>query len=150
MAEQTHFTTSEIADSYSAPSWLVRRIVDALGDDVPRAGLYRLVPSPAFSWLFTDYSGGCAMRFMTTNPNNLTNDSEQSMPTNRTSAPASGAYLWTLAQLAEVLRVDRRTVERWASAGRIPGRIQLSPRAIRYCRDDVLQWIEDGCPRPSE
>ena len=44
MSGKTHLTTSEIATRYDAPAWLVRRIVDGLGADVPRAGLYRIVP----------------------------------------------------------------------------------------------------------
>jgi hypothetical protein len=37
-------TTSEIAKAFAVPVWQVRRAVDALGADVPRAGLYRFVP----------------------------------------------------------------------------------------------------------
>jgi hypothetical protein len=44
VSEKTHLTTTEIAARYGAPAWLVRRVVDGLGADVPRAGLYRIVP----------------------------------------------------------------------------------------------------------
>jgi hypothetical protein len=42
--DQSHLTTSEVADLCNAPVWAVRRAVDALGLPIPRAGLYRLVP----------------------------------------------------------------------------------------------------------
>jgi hypothetical protein len=44
VSAKTYLTTTEIAKRYGAPAWLVRRIVDGLGADVPRAGLYRIVP----------------------------------------------------------------------------------------------------------
>jgi excisionase family DNA binding protein len=61
--------------------------------------------------------------------------------------PASTPFL-TIADLAAMLRVDRRTVERWASSGRIPtsARVQLGPRAVRYRREAIEQWIAAGCP----
>jgi hypothetical protein len=39
-----HITTGEIAAEYGVPIWLARRAVDSLGETIPRAGLYRLVP----------------------------------------------------------------------------------------------------------
>jgi hypothetical protein len=44
MRPKTHLTTKEIAEALGIPVWLARRAVDALGEDIPRAGLYRLVP----------------------------------------------------------------------------------------------------------
>jgi len=40
----THFTIGQIRARYQAPYWLVRKAVDALGEPLPRAGLYRMVP----------------------------------------------------------------------------------------------------------
>jgi len=40
----SHLTTGEIAEMYGLPDWKIRRAVDALGLDIPRAGRYRLVP----------------------------------------------------------------------------------------------------------
>ena len=37
-------TTGQIAEIFRAPEWKVRRIVDRLDVEIPRAGLYRLVP----------------------------------------------------------------------------------------------------------
>jgi hypothetical protein len=45
MARKTHFTTGEVALQLGIPVWLARRIVDDLGEDIPRVGLYRLVPA---------------------------------------------------------------------------------------------------------
>jgi hypothetical protein len=41
---KSHLTTGEIAAMLGVPGWAVRRAVDTLGENVPRAGLYRLVP----------------------------------------------------------------------------------------------------------
>jgi hypothetical protein len=45
MSDKSHLTTGEIAAKLGVPGWAVRRAVDALGEDISRAGLYRLVPS---------------------------------------------------------------------------------------------------------
>lgn len=37
-------TTSEAAKLLGAPEWQVRRIADELDQNLPRAGLYRLIP----------------------------------------------------------------------------------------------------------
>lgn len=44
MPTTTHITIGDLARRYCVPAWQVRRIVDRLGTDIPRAGLYRLVP----------------------------------------------------------------------------------------------------------
>jgi hypothetical protein len=44
MVVKPFYTVGELATRYRLPEWLTRRIVDALGADVPRAGQYRLVP----------------------------------------------------------------------------------------------------------
>jgi hypothetical protein len=43
-ASKTHLTTPEVARALGVEVWQARRAVDALGEAVPRAGLYRLVP----------------------------------------------------------------------------------------------------------
>jgi hypothetical protein len=45
MPRKAFFTTREIAELCGAPVWLVRRVVDRLGEEIPRVGLYRLVPA---------------------------------------------------------------------------------------------------------
>ena len=44
MTPSTHVTIGEVAEIFQAPQWKVRRIVDAMGADIQRAGLYRLIP----------------------------------------------------------------------------------------------------------
>jgi hypothetical protein len=44
-ATKAYLTTREVAEHCGIPAWLARRIVDGLGEDVPRIGLYRLVPA---------------------------------------------------------------------------------------------------------
>ena len=44
MCQSTHLTIGDIAEFYGEPGWKIRRIVDALPDDIPRAGRYRLIP----------------------------------------------------------------------------------------------------------
>ena len=42
-------TVGQVADILGAPEWKVRRIVDSLDTEIPRAGLYRLVPRSMLS-----------------------------------------------------------------------------------------------------
>ena len=51
--------------------------------------------------------------------------------------------------LAKLLRVDQRTIERWDARGLIPGRVHLPGRSVRYRRELVMAWLDAGCPRPS-
>jgi hypothetical protein len=44
MQSKSYLTTGEIARLLGVPGWAARRAIDALGEDVPRAGLYRLLP----------------------------------------------------------------------------------------------------------
>lgn len=39
-----HCMIGELVALYRLPDWKLRRAVDALGKDIPRAGQYRLVP----------------------------------------------------------------------------------------------------------
>jgi hypothetical protein len=45
MATTRFFTVGKLAAKYERPEWLLRRIVDSFGLELPRAGQYRLVPS---------------------------------------------------------------------------------------------------------
>jgi len=40
----THLTVGQLAEMFGLPTWKVRRAVDSLGGDIPRAGMYRMVP----------------------------------------------------------------------------------------------------------
>lgn len=41
---QSHLTVGEVSKIFDAPAWKIRRVVDELDVDLPRAGLYRLIP----------------------------------------------------------------------------------------------------------
>lgn len=55
--------------------------------------------------------------------------------------------LLTTAQAAQLLNVGQRTLWRWSRSGIAPPPVQIGGSAIRYRRDEYLQWIADGCPR---
>jgi hypothetical protein len=42
--DKKYFTTGEVALALGVAVWQARRAIDALGAEIPRAGLYRLVP----------------------------------------------------------------------------------------------------------
>jgi hypothetical protein len=44
VTEKTHLTTTEAAAACGAAAWQIRVVADALGELVPRAGQYRLIP----------------------------------------------------------------------------------------------------------
>ncbi len=43
--EATYLTIGDVVRDYGIAAWQARRAVDALGVQLPRAGLYRLIPS---------------------------------------------------------------------------------------------------------
>jgi hypothetical protein len=45
MTQKSFFTVGQLADRFNEPQWKVRRAVDSLDTEVPRAGQYRLVPA---------------------------------------------------------------------------------------------------------
>jgi len=44
MPKEIHLTVGQLAERFQQPDWRIRRVVDGLDADVPRAGQYRLVP----------------------------------------------------------------------------------------------------------
>ena len=44
MTLASHLTTGQVAIFYGVPEWRIRKIVDSLGCDIPRVGLYRMIP----------------------------------------------------------------------------------------------------------
>jgi hypothetical protein len=44
MNVKSFLTTKEIAIRFGVEQWQARRAVDALAQEIPRAGLYRLIP----------------------------------------------------------------------------------------------------------
>jgi hypothetical protein len=41
---QPFLTIGQLAEHYHEPEWKIRRLVDSLESNIPRAGQYRLVP----------------------------------------------------------------------------------------------------------
>jgi len=53
---------------------------------------------------------------------------------------------------AALCGVSPATWWRWQAAGRLPAPVRPSPGTVRWIREDVVAWINDGCPprgRPS-
>jgi hypothetical protein len=44
MPQASHLTVGQVAEIFGASEWKIRRIVDSFGVEIPRAGLYRLIP----------------------------------------------------------------------------------------------------------
>jgi excisionase family DNA binding protein len=64
------------------------------------------------------------------------------------------AYL-TEGQVAEMLRISRRTLQAWRLRGGGPPYVRVGPRMVRYRAGDVLHWLETCarsggqlCPTP--
>lgn len=49
---------------------------------------------------------------------------------------------FTKPQLAELLGVCVKTVERWAAMNEAPPKTRLGPRLIVFHRDDVKAWLD--------
>jgi hypothetical protein len=44
MSPTSHLTVGQVAKFFQVPEWRIRRIVDSLDAEIPRAGLYRFIP----------------------------------------------------------------------------------------------------------
>lgn len=54
--------------------------------------------------------------------------------------------LLTTKQAAKLVNVGERTLWRWSRSGIAPAPVKIGG-AIRYRRDDLLEWIQADCPR---
>ena len=54
--------------------------------------------------------------------------------------------LLTVNEVAERLRVGRRTVYRWTDAGLMPRPLKLGS-LVRWRADELDRWIAGGCPK---
>jgi len=55
----------------------------------------------------------------------------------------------TLPEASCLMGVGQRTFHRWASIGRAPAGVKLSPGrrgARRWSKSELLEWIRSGCP----
>lgn len=63
------------------------------------------------------------------------------------SPPAHAPALLSIAQLAALLGLSRRGVERLRASGRLgPTAISFGPRCVRFNAAEVQRWIAAGCP----
>jgi excisionase family DNA binding protein len=58
----------------------------------------------------------------------------------------TAAELLTTAEVAEMLGAGQRSVWRWAHSGVMPAPVRIGA-AVRFRRDEILDWIAEGCPR---
>lgn len=58
--------------------------------------------------------------------------------------------LLTTAEAARLVNVGERTLWRWSRCGIAPRPVKIGTGktgAVRYRRDEYLEWIRSGCPR---
>jgi predicted DNA-binding transcriptional regulator AlpA len=55
--------------------------------------------------------------------------------------------LLTTKQAAALVACGERTLWRWSRSGVAPRPVKIGASAVRYRRDEYLEWIDDGCPR---
>jgi predicted DNA-binding transcriptional regulator AlpA len=58
--------------------------------------------------------------------------------------------LLTTAEAARLCGIGERTLWRWSRCGIAPGPLKIGSGkngAVRFRRDDYLEWIRAGCPR---
>ena len=59
-------------------------------------------------------------------------------------APASAnPPLLTAVEVAQLLKLDKRTIERMAKAGDCPAPIRISPGRTRWRQSDIDAWLEE-------
>ena len=49
-------------------------------------------------------------------------------------------------ELSERLNVSRTTLKRWNRNGFMPHGIRVGPRLLRWKREIIDEWIDEGCP----
>jgi len=58
---------------------------------------------------------------------------------------ADDALLLTPTEVASLLKVSRRHVDRLAGRGAMPAPVRLGTR-VRFLRAEIESWIASGCP----
>lgn len=56
------------------------------------------------------------------------------------------AALIDAAELARMLSVSKPTIWRMRDDGKLPPAIALTKQCLRWKREAVAKWIDDGCP----
>ena len=54
--------------------------------------------------------------------------------------------LLTTREAAVLVNVGERTLWRWSRSGVAPAPVKIGGTAVRYRRDEYMDWISDGCP----
>ncbi len=54
MAIHSYLTVGDVARLYGVAQWRIRKIVDGLDADIPRAGLYRMIPRDLLDVIATE------------------------------------------------------------------------------------------------
>jgi predicted DNA-binding transcriptional regulator AlpA len=57
-----------------------------------------------------------------------------------------GPILLDVIQAAEMLNISRSTFWTLHDSGRVPRPLRLSPRVIRWRREELAAWVAAGCP----
>lgn len=60
--------------------------------------------------------------------------------------PTTLPLLLTTHQVSELTSLGERTVWRYSRSGAMPNPVRIGG-AVRFRRDEILDWIEQGCPR---
>lgn len=51
------------------------------------------------------------------------------------------------AEVAEQMGVASGTIKRWSRNGVMPKGRRVGPRLLKWNRQEIETWLEDGCPR---
>ncbi len=54
--------------------------------------------------------------------------------------------LLTTKQVASLCNIGERTLWRWSRSGIAPKPVKIGGTAVRYRRDEYVDWIAGGCP----
>lgn len=65
--------------------------------------------------------------------------------------PSTTDRLLTKPQLADLLQVSQRTIDRWQSEDRLPDGLRVEiAGSVRFRPDIATAWIQAGCPQACE
>lgn len=64
-----------------------------------------------------------------------------------TDRPKSPQLLLTAREAAALCAIGERTLWRWSRSGVSPAPVKIGGAAVRYRREELLEWIQEGCPR---
>ncbi len=55
-------------------------------------------------------------------------------------------WLLDSSQVCELLQVSPRWLRYAVAAGRVPGVVRIGPKAVRFDRAVLREWVDSGCP----